>query len=146
VTRSPAPVVDTFDLALLGLLATTQWTQRQLAARLGVSSKTIGRYVSGQAVPPVSRRYAIVAELRDVDPPQLARIAASLGLSKDVLPPPPAADPAVAARVVDVATQEVAEKLDAGPIRVRAALARFVGQLAEANVDPRTAQELLTRR
>lgn len=146
MTRSPPPVVDTLDDALLDLLRTTKWTQRQLAARLGVSTKTIGRYVCGQAVPPVSRRYAIVAALRDVDPPQLARIAASLGLSKDVLPPPSAAAPDVAARVVDAATQEVADKLDAGPIRVRAALARFVGQLADANVDPRTAQALLTRR
>jgi transcriptional regulator with XRE-family HTH domain len=146
VKRSRSPIVDTIDLVLLDLLRTAKWTQRQLAERLGLSTKTIGRYVCGQAVPPVSRRHAIVAALRDVDPPQLARIAASLGLSKDVLPPPPAADPAVAASVVDAASHEVAERLDAGPIRVRAALARFVAQLAEANVDPRTAQALLTRR
>jgi len=146
VTRSRSPVVDTIDLALLDLLRTTNWTQLQLAARLGVSTKTIGRYVCGQAVPPVWRRHAIVAALRDVDPPQLARLAAALGLSKDVLPRPPAAEPAVAARVVDAASQEVAEKLDAGPIRVRAALARFVAQLAEANVEPHTAHALLTRR
>jgi transcriptional regulator with XRE-family HTH domain len=146
VPRSRSRVGDTFDAALIDLLATTKWTQRQLAARLGVSSKTIGRYVNGQAVPPASRRHGIVAALRDVDPPRLARVAASLGLSKDAVPPPPPPAPVVAARVVDAASQEVAERLDAGPIRVRIALARFVAQLAEANVDPRTAHALLTRR
>jgi transcriptional regulator with XRE-family HTH domain len=146
VTRSRPNPGDTFRLALLALLGTTRWTQRELAARLGVSSKTIGRYVGGQALPPVPRRHHIVAALRDVDPAMLQRIAASLGLSKDVLPPRPPADTVASQRILDAATQEVAEKLDAGPVRVRAALARFVGHLAEASIEPRLAYALLTRR
>ena len=118
----------------------------RLAARFGVSTKTIGRYVSGQAVPPVARRHGLVALLHDVDRPLLARVVASLGLPKDAVPPPPPPDSASAQRILDAAAQEVAERLDAGPIRVRAALARFALHLAEGNVDPGTAHALLTRR
>jgi hypothetical protein len=146
MTRSSSRQADTFDVVLLDLLRTMQWTQTQLATHWGVSTKTIGRYVSGQAVPPVSRRHGLLAALRDVDRPLLLRLAAPLGLSKDALPPRPPADAASSQRILDAAVQEVAEKLDAGPIRVRAALARFVAQLAEGNVDPGTAHALLTRR
>ena len=62
--RSRSPLPAPFDAVLLELLRTTKWTQTLLAARLGVSTKTIGRYVNGQALPPSSRRH-IVAALRD---------------------------------------------------------------------------------
>jgi transcriptional regulator with XRE-family HTH domain len=142
----PSRQADTFDLVMLDLLRAMGWTQRQLADRFGVSTKTIGRWVSGQAVPPVARRHGLVALLHDVDQPMLLRVVTSLGLPKAALPPPPSPDSASAQRIVDAATQEVAERLDAGPIRVRAALARFVAHLAEGNVDPAAAQALLARR
>jgi transcriptional regulator with XRE-family HTH domain len=140
-------LADTFDAVLFAVLGSTKWTMRDLAARVGVSPKTIGRYVNGRAVPPVARRHGFVAALRDLDRPMLERVATSLGLSLDAIPPRPRtpADAATSQRILDAATLEVAERLDAGPIRVRAALARFVARLAEGNIDPGTAHALLTR-
>ena len=99
----------------------------------------------------LGRIAAVLAErglaLRDLDRPLLERVATSLGLSLDAIPPRPRtpADAATSQRILDAATLEVAERLDAGPIRVRAALARFVARLAEGNIDPGTAHALLTR-
>jgi transcriptional regulator with XRE-family HTH domain len=133
---------------LLDVLGATQWTNVALAARLGVSTKTVGRYLHGQAVPPAARRHGILAALRDLEPSMLLRVAASLGLAEDALPrrPPPPADLNALQPIVEAAAQEVAERVDSGPIRVRAALAGFIARLAEGNVDMRSAHALLTRR
>jgi hypothetical protein len=49
-------------------------------------------------------------------------------------------------QAINAAVLEVAEKLDAGPIRVRAALAGFIGRLVQADVDARMARGLLAGR
>ena len=145
MTRSRTPGVDTIDLALLDLLGDHEVDAapaRVAPRRLERDDRALRQRAGGSPrLAPVRNRGG--ASRRR---PCAARaIAASLGLSKDVLPPPPAADPAVAARVVDAATQEVAEKLDAGPIRVRAALARFIAQLAERERRATHGAGILTR-
>jgi transcriptional regulator with XRE-family HTH domain len=148
MTNGRPGVVDTFDTVLRDVLRVTGWRQLDLAARFGVSSKTIGRYVSGEAVPPMGRRHGIVHALRDLDPALLARVASSLGLSTEFerALPRPAPDPTLARQALDAALQEVAEKLDAGPLRVRAAMAGFLARLVQADVDAPMARAMLAGR
>jgi transcriptional regulator with XRE-family HTH domain len=148
VTSGGPRHVDSFDRVLHAVRAATGWQLKDLAERFGISTKTIGRYISGQAVPPEARRHGIVHALRDLDPPLLTRVAASLGLSHEFerALPRPAPDAALAKVALDAAAQEVAERLDAGPLRVRAALSGFLSRLAEADLDVRTAQALLAKR
>jgi hypothetical protein len=147
MTRSRTKLPEAFDVVLRDVLRATTWTNVALAARLGLSSKTVGRYIHRQAVPPAARRHSILAALRELEPSLLMRLASSLGLAEDALPrrPPPPADLTALQPILEAATLEVAERLDSGPIRVRAALAGFIARLVEGNIDVRSAQALLTR-
>jgi hypothetical protein len=105
----------------------------------------MGRYVNEQAVPPKHRRHGIVHAFRDLSPPLVARVAASLGVSADFatgLPHRPV-DVELARKVVLEGLNDVMERLDTGPLRTRRALALFLGRLVAAKVDPETAQALL---
>jgi hypothetical protein len=138
-------LVDTFAAVLVDILSVTRTKQNVLAQQLGVSTKTFGRYLNGQATPPPGRRHGIVHAFRDLPPPLLSRVAASLGVSDDFshgLPHPKPAPEELGA-VIEAALREVMVKLDTGPSRTRAALTNFLGRLAAAHVDPASAQAAL---
>src|ERR1700678_1216943 len=106
-------IVDNFRLVLLLVLQEMKWTQTQLAQRLGVSTKTITRYVCSQSLPPVGRRHGIVYALRELPAPLLLRVAASLNVAADfaVELPRVTRDPELLRPALEAAVAEVAEKL-----------------------------------
>jgi transcriptional regulator with XRE-family HTH domain len=144
------PLVDSFSVVLFSVRAATQWTQRELAFRLGISAKTLARYESGRVMPPASRRHGIVHALSILDPALLARVARSLGVADDFVQGLPRAphvvDAGVAQGVVERAVLEAAERVDAGPGRTRAALQTFLARLAQAGIDRDTAHRALGTR
>jgi len=145
MTHAKTDLVDTFAAVLRDIMSATGLKQNIIAHMLGVSTKTMGRYFNEQAVPPVHRRHGIVHAFRDLPPPLVARVAASLGVSADFathLPHRPI-DPEHARRVVLEGLNDVMERLDTGPLRTRRALGLFLGRLAAAKIDPAAAQALL---
>jgi transcriptional regulator with XRE-family HTH domain len=133
------PLVDSFSAVLRDVCSSTRWTQRELARRLGISAKTVGRYVNDGMMPPASRRHGIVHALRGINPALLARVARSLDVADDFvqgLPQAPRVPDASAVRsVVERAVLEAAERVDAGPGRTRTALQTFLARLAQAGID-----------
>jgi transcriptional regulator with XRE-family HTH domain len=140
-------LVDSFSNVLRDVRSATKWTQRALAFSLGVSPKTLGRYESGAAMPPVSRRHGIVHALRGINPALLFRVARSLDVADDFvegLPHPPrVVDAGVVRGVVERAVIEAAERVDAGPGRTRTAIQTFLARLAEAGIDRDEAHRVL---
>jgi len=141
-------LADTFDVVLLDVLRVSGWKQRELAARLQISPKTLGRYLRGASTPPVGKRHGFVHGLRELDAALLRRVSVSLGLSDDFATglPRPARDPDVLRKALEAAADDVAERLDTGPVRVRRALTVFLAHLVEAGLDASTAHALLAGR
>jgi hypothetical protein len=139
--------VETFDSVLRDVLLQTGWRHHHLAAKLGVSTKTVGRYTGGQSVPPVAWRHGIVHALRELEPRLLARVAVSLGVSQGFAGGLPRAlrDSGHLRLAVQAALGELAERLDASPVRVRKEAGLFLSRLAEAGLDLATAQTLVGR-
>jgi transcriptional regulator with XRE-family HTH domain len=141
-------MADTFDAVLRDVVHQMGWKQHELAQRLSVSPKTIGRYLSGKVMPPLARRHGMVHALRDIPRPLLTRVTTSLQVSDDFSAelPRPHRDPELARPGLEAAVIEVAEKVDSGPVRVRRALVLFLTRLIEADVDAKTAKELIASR
>ena len=140
-------LVDSFSNVLRHVRSATQWTQRELARRLGISTKTLGRYENDGVMPPAARRHGIVHALRGINPALLARVARSLDVADDFVEGLPQAprvvDAGVVRGVVERAVLEAAERVDAGPGRTRAALQTFLARLAEAGIDRDAAHRVL---
>jgi transcriptional regulator with XRE-family HTH domain len=104
---------DRFRIALLRLRGEREWSQPQLAARLGVSKRTLSNWECGYWLPPFKQRLHIVLALRDAPPEHVLAIADGLGVSvdpavtpflqpfRDALDPPPVVE--VVAPVAPVA-------------------------------------------
>jgi transcriptional regulator with XRE-family HTH domain len=60
-----------------------EWTQPQLAAKLGVSKRTLSNWECGYWLPPFKQRLHVVLALRDVPPEHVLEIADGLGVSVD---------------------------------------------------------------
>jgi hypothetical protein len=145
--RRSAPLSSSFREVLLAIQGATGWTQPMLAERFGISVRTLTRYTAGEAVPPPSRRHGIVHALGDLHPTLLARVVASLGVAHDfpagVPIRPVVLHPDVVRQAVDAAVIEAAERVDAGPIRTRLALATFLDRMAARGIDVATARTAL---
>jgi transcriptional regulator with XRE-family HTH domain len=143
----PVGLTDSFDAVIRAIRDAHGWTQIQLAQRLGVSPKTLGRYTLNNELPPPARRHGMVHALADIDPALLARFARALGVVHDFpqgLPRPTTEiDLAAARTAIEAAVIEAADRVDAGPGRTRLALIMFLERLASAGVDRDTARGLL---
>lgn len=69
--RPPRPRAGGWPGALAALLAATEATQRQLAARLGVGLRTVEDWHAGRRTPKGLYRRVVVAALREagIEPP-----------------------------------------------------------------------------
>jgi transcriptional regulator with XRE-family HTH domain len=103
---------DQFRRALLSVRTGNAWTQEQLAARLGVSKRTLSNWECGYWLPPHKQRLHLVLALRDQAPEHVLEVADGLGVSvdpatvpflqpyRDALAPPPPEPPPPPAPVV----------------------------------------------
>jgi transcriptional regulator with XRE-family HTH domain len=145
---SSTPIgAETFASVLTAVLGATGMTAKTLAARLGLSPKTITRYTCGYGEPPLRARHGIVYALRDIDPGLLTRLVASLGLTHEFISgaPAPAPDAAVAKHVTEAALVELLDRLDVGHVSGRQAVTRFLARLADARIDATTARNALAK-
>jgi transcriptional regulator with XRE-family HTH domain len=95
------PEADPFRQALLHLREEHGWTQSDLAAKLGVSKRTLSHWECAHWLPPFKQRLHIVLSLREVPPEHVLEIADGLRVSldpgvepflkpyRDALDPPP---------------------------------------------------------
>jgi hypothetical protein len=140
--------VDSFREVLADVLAATGWRLNVLADRFKVSTKTIGRYYHGKAIPPVGRRHGIVYALSDIDPVLLDRVIGTLGVTGDFTNGMPRAPlpPELARTTLESALGELVERLDTGAQKTRVAITRFVARLDDAHLDVATVRALLAKR
>ena len=144
-----ARTADSFALVLLDVLAAMKWKQNVLAQKLGVSTKTIGRYVNGQAVPPIGRRIGIVHALSEVDVPLLTRVATSLGVEaqfRGSLPRPVRDLASVKPVLLEKAGSLADDVLDASRPKTTRALILFLKLMVDLELDAKSALGLLETR
>jgi transcriptional regulator with XRE-family HTH domain len=146
-----------FRVTLTALREELGWNQGDLAARVGVSVRTVSNWENGYWLPPEKQRLHVLLALRDVPPAYVLQIAETLGLTADpahasllqpfrdalagvaerppvanVAPPrPPRVDGATLKRAIDAAVREVSDALDAKPNDVRAGVSRVLAACRE---------------
>jgi len=112
--------------------------QKELAAQLGVSSKTIGRWMKSGTMLASYQARRLVDLLAPVDRDLAARVAATQGETLATLgletPAQPTHDVAVLPLAVDAVVCAAAEALDLSPRAVRPALVAAVRRAREAGV------------
>jgi transcriptional regulator with XRE-family HTH domain len=127
----------------------TRLNHTELAARLGISVRTLGRYwIHGEA-PPVARRHAMVHALPELDLSLLIRFAAALDLPESVARAARRAgggDRVQAARTFDAALFRAAELAELPPGRVRKMVEPVLLAMAEHGIDAELGLELLRAR
>jgi transcriptional regulator with XRE-family HTH domain len=117
-------------------------SQSTFGGRFGVSRRTLTRWESDGELPPVAQQIHLAVELRHVDAALLRPLLASMvHLHEDVVALVTSATvrtetlpPATAKAQVDGALALMAEELDIGPRKLRAALATLVERLHAAGV------------
>jgi transcriptional regulator with XRE-family HTH domain len=72
-----------FSAALRRLREESDWTQAQLANRLGVSVRTLSNWECGYWLPPFKQRLHVVLAMHDAPPAYVLTIADALGVSVD---------------------------------------------------------------
>src|ERR1700691_5478105 len=72
---------DQSRLALVRLRREHDWTQPQLAARLGVSKRTLSNWECGYWLPHFKQRLHVVLSLHDLAPEHVLEVADALGVS-----------------------------------------------------------------
>jgi transcriptional regulator with XRE-family HTH domain len=142
---SKPKLVDSLGDVLLDVSSLKGWKRHELASRLELSTKTLNRYLFEAVMPPASRRHGLLHALSDLPAPLLTRLAAVLGLSPDVVAslPKPSRSLDAARPVIEAVVEDMANRVDAGPKKTRAALAAFVTRLLETDVDLKTALTIL---
>ena len=115
-------------------------SQSTFGGRFGVSRRTLTRWESDGELPPVAQQIHLAVELRHVDAALLRPLLASMvDLHEDVVALVTSATVrtetlATAKAQVDGALALMAEELDIGPRKLRAALATLVERLHAAGV------------
>jgi len=115
-------------------------SQSTFGGRFGVSRRTLTRWESDGELPPVAQQIHLAVELRHVDAALLRPLLASMvDLHEDVVALVTSATVrtetlATAKAQVDGALALMAEELDTGPRKLRAALATLVERLHAAGV------------
>jgi transcriptional regulator with XRE-family HTH domain len=106
-------------------------SQIELAARFGISAKTLSRWEYGERVPTRAQALDIVHQLAPMRPPRLAELARALGVEA---PADPAAPDPSAARIIDEAVWRTAEELDVSAQLVRRALAGVLARVGDVTI------------
>ncbi len=144
-----------FHYALRSLRRELGWNQHALAARFGVSVRTLTSWECGYTLPQPKQRLHVVLSLREAPPQHVLNVAAALGMSGDPavapflqpfedalaaledddapslpapppLPPPPRPTPEAVRAAADSVVLEAANHLDVRPNDVRAIVAKVV--------------------
>ena len=135
-TRRRRSEAERFRVALLRLRSEEDWTQRTLAAKLGVSKRTLSNWECGYWLPPFKQRLHVLLSLRDAPPEHVLEIADALGVSSDpavatfLQPYKDALDPPAPAP--DVAALPAPPRRPTDPARLRSALDAVVRDAADA--------------
>jgi transcriptional regulator with XRE-family HTH domain len=151
-----------FSVTLRLLREELGWTQETLAARLGVSRRTLVSWECGYWLPPVKQRVHVLLALHGVPPEYLLDLAAALGVSTDeairplldpleracdaeeeahaalLAPAPqvaPRPSPDALRAAVDVVVRTSADALDVRASDLRAAVTRVLAACAELGAD-----------
>jgi transcriptional regulator with XRE-family HTH domain len=135
------PEGESFRVTLARLRAELGWNQEALAAKLGVTARTLSNWENGYWLPPVKQRLHVLLALRDVPPQYVLAFAEQLGLAtdpahdaflqpfRDALEPEPVeggAESVALKGAVDAVVKEVAGALGARLEDVRAGIARVL--------------------
>lgn len=141
---------ETFNDVLDAIHDTLGWKWNALARAMGVSRRTLVRWVYHRDMPAPARRVAIVAALRDLPMDLVARLAASLEVDPrigGVAPPDaPAHVPERARPVLDAAIYAAADAMNVRAGDLRTALGPILSAIAELGIDARAARALVERR
>lgn len=81
---SKAKTGESLGDVLNDILQTTRLSRSQIALRMGMSARTLGRYWIHGELPPVHRRHAFVHAMPELDLSLLLRLAAALDLPASV--------------------------------------------------------------
>ena len=147
---------DKFRVALMNLRDEQGWTQDTLAAKLGISKRTLSNWECGYWLPPFKQRVQVVLSLHDAPPEYVLAIADGLGVSldpaaapflqpyRDALegaapgeepPPPPAPRPPVNPEelrsAMDAIVRDAADAMNVPANELRAAIGRALTACAE---------------
>jgi DNA-binding XRE family transcriptional regulator len=150
--RLAQPKPPSFGGMLMRVRRGLQWSQDDLAARLGVSRKTVSHWECGHWLPPANLHMHIITALYDAPSEHVLAMAdtlgvsahpvakallashrAALGLSSDGVARAPArtaADPTLLA-TVDAILRDAADTLDVSANDLRVVLAHALGACAE---------------
>jgi hypothetical protein len=130
---------ESFEEAVAAVQASTRFSHFELAVRLGVSGKSLRRYMNGTR-PPASRGRDMVQRLTGIDPALQQRVAASLGVSTG---PENAADLRHAKAVLDAAILQACEQYGLLPQSVRAIARILLDAVQQSGLDPSKAREFV---
>ena len=140
-TRGMTAAKETLNEVGGAILAETGWRHNALANLLGVSGKSLRRYMNGHP-PPAGRARDMVRSLATVQPALAARMAASLGVDAGLVPTV-SLTPTLADAVVAMTVYKVADELDLAPRTTRDAVRMFLDAMVEHGLDARTARAAL---
>jgi transcriptional regulator with XRE-family HTH domain len=118
-------------LLLIEVCRALQWSQRELGLKVGVSRRTVSRWMARQSAPSSSELAVLARIVYGVNPTLAEQLAAAMGqtlVGLGIAPPPPpplATPPAPAPKVasvldlIDCVVCSVAEAADLSPKTVR---------------------------
>jgi DNA-binding XRE family transcriptional regulator len=141
-----------FAIALRALRDSLDESQGTFGARLGVTQRTMTRWEVDGELPPLAQRKHLATVLGGARPDLVAPLHAALGLPADfvqMLAPAPMASAApvstdAARAALDTAVATMAEDLDVGPRKLRAAVVELLRCLQETGLPLEAARLLLT--
>jgi transcriptional regulator with XRE-family HTH domain len=146
-------VVATLGQLLRDARAKLGLEQRELAERMGVSGRTLGRWEQDEGTPSRRQLDTVVRTFAVLDGDTWRTIVAGLGMSieaaLDACPaqrPLPRATDAQARAALDAAVRRCAEDADVSPRRLRAALATLLAEVDRLGLDAAHARELVGKR
>jgi hypothetical protein len=135
---------------LHAIQVTLGWKSNELARRMGVTPRTLVRWVHHRDMPAPARRVAMVAASRDLPADLVQRLALSLEVDPRVggvaLPTASAPAPDGARATLDAAVYAAADQLEVRAGDLRKALAPVLSAMEALGVDARTAREILDAR
>ncbi len=117
-------------------------TQAELAMRLGLKARAVGRWELGQSAPRKRHRAPLVATIRIHDAAAADQLAKALVGDPPKRAPavPPAPAPPDPDTVLELAVLRLADELDLPPRRVRGPLVRLLGRVAGAGFNVESAR------
>jgi transcriptional regulator with XRE-family HTH domain len=134
-----------FGSSLTALRVALRLSKSELAARLRVSSKTIGRWENDGEMPPLAQRKHLASSFSDAPSHLHAALVDALELdpsfAASLAPSSPASSSA--ASVVDGALLALCERADVSPARMRAVLADFLRRIEQAGLSLASTRALL---